>query len=343
MSKITVFGLDGAKQWFEVAGLGPREQVIVRRRLRRREVLAWFAKQVRTLVALEPFPGSHFWGRELQALGFTVKMIPATQTKAYRRGHHKNDPRDAVAIGRAALSSQVSSVRVKSEEQLQVQALYRQRELLLKTRIALGNQMRMQLLEFGVALKEGDRALLEGVRVALDDAGLPGLFRDEVLADSYARFVELDQRITAIERLIARELKRNEVGRALLAVPGIGPLTAGYLLGVLGGASYADSPRGLAARLGLVPRQHSSGDVIRLGRITKAGDRAARSLFIHGARAVLHHAKDSPLADWGHDVARRRGFNKAVVAVANKLARHAWAIMHRMERLGDDALPGAAT
>lgn len=335
MSKVSVFGLDLAKDVFDVAGLTTREKLVTKRRLRRKDLFAWFAKQERTIVAMETCPGSHYCARELAALGFEVRMIPASETAQYRQGRHKNDARDAIAIARAALSEQVRPVQVKSEEQLQVQALYRQRELLLKQRIAIGNQMRMQLLEFGVALKKNDAALLAGVREALEDPHLPQLFRDEVLARSYRHFQELAGQVAQLERVINREVRRDELGRVLLEEPGIGPMTAGYLIGVMGGHSCARNGRGFSAKIGLVPRQNSSGGKDKLGSITRVGDRTMRALFIQGARSLLSRAKDSALADWGREVARRRGYYKAVVAVANKLARHAWAIMYRHAQGGE--------
>jgi transposase len=330
VKKVNVFGLDLAKNVFEVVGLGRREEVVVKTRLRRAQVLPWFAKQQRALVAREPCPGAHYWARELQEQGFEVKMIPSQETKRYRSGAHKNDLRDAIAIGRAALSAQVKAVPIKSEEALQIQALYRRREWLLKSRIALSNQMRMQLLEFGVALPKSDKALLAGVREALDDERLPAWFREEVLASGYEEVQQLQAKVDRLTKLIERTVRVHPIGQALLDVAGVGPLTAGYILGVMGGPGCANSARGFAARVGLVPSQNRSGDRNQLGRITKMGDRTMRRLFVQGAHSVLSvRRSDHRLRQWGDEVRSRRGYQKAVVAVANKLARYSWAVMNR--------------
>ena len=330
MSKIKVFGLDLAKNVFEVAGLGVHEKLVSKRRLRRAQLLDWFAKQERALVTMEACPGAHYWARELQALGFEVKLIAPQETKRFRSGAHKSDARDAIAIGCAGLSAQVRGLAIKSEEALQMQALYRHRELLLKTRIAICNQMRAQLLEFGIALAKSNKALLTGVQEALDDERLPAWFRQEVLASSLEEAKHLDAKVERLEKQIARTVKQHPVGQALLDIKGVGPLTAGYAVGVMGGPASATSARGFAARVGLVPVQDGSGDDHRLKGVTKTGDRTLRRLFVQGAHALMSRGKsEHPLKQWGEEVARRRGYQKAVVAVANKLARHSWAVMNR--------------
>lgn len=330
MSKINVFGLDLAKNVFEVAGLGVHEKLVSKRRLRRAQLLNWFAKQERALVTMEACPGAHYWARELQVLGFEVKLIAPQETQRFRSGAHKSDARDAIAIGCAGLSAQVRGLAIKSEEALQMQALYRHRELLLKTRIAICNQMRAQLLEFGIALAKSNKALLTGAQEALDDERLPAWFRQEVLASSLEDAKRLEAKVMRLEKQIARTVKQHPVGQALLDLQGVGPLTAGYAVGVMGGPACATSGRGFAARVGLVPVQDSSGDGHRLKGITKTGDRTLRRLFVQGAHALMHAGKsEHPLKQWGEEVAQRRGYQKAVVAVANKLARHSWAVMNR--------------
>lgn len=330
MSKIKVFGLDLAKNVFEVAGLGVHEKLVSKRRLRRAQLLDWFAKQERALVTMEACPGAHYWARELQALGFEVKLIAPQETKRFRSGAHKSDARDAIAIGCAGLSAQVRGLAIKSEEALQMQALYRHRELLLKTRIAICNQMRAQLLEFGIALAKSNKALLTGAQEALDDERLPAWFRQEVLASSLEDAKRLEAKVERLEKQITRTVKQHPVGQALLDIKGVGPLTAGYAVGVMGGPASATSARGFAARVGLVPVQDGSGDDHRLKGVTKTGDRTLRRLFVQGAHALMSRGKsEHRLKQWGEEVAQRRGYQKAVVAVANKLARHSWAVMNR--------------
>lgn len=330
MSKVKVFGLDLAKNVFEVAGLGIHEKLVVKKRLRRAQLLDWFARQERALVTMEACPGAHYWARELQALEFKVKLIAPQETKRFRSGAHKSDARDAIAIGCAGLSAQVRGLAIKSDEALQMQALYRHRELAIKARIAFCNQMRAQLLEYGVALPKNNKALLSGVQEALEDARLPAWFRQEVLASSLEEVRRLQEKVNRLEKLIERMVRQHPVGQALLDVKGVGPLTAGYAVGVMGGPACATSARGFAARIGLVPSQHASGDHHYLGKITKAGDKTLRRLFVQGAHTVLNLSKsEHPLKQWGEEVRRRRGYQKAVVAVANKLARYSWAVMNR--------------
>lgn len=331
MREITVFGLDVAKNVFEVASLGRRDQLVSRKTLARAKLLDWFARQPRVLVSLEACGGSHYWARELRALGFPVKMIAATETSKYRTGHQKNDARDAVAIARAALSEQVRPVGEKSEDQLQLQALFRLRERLMKQRIATGNYLRACLLEFGIALAKSDRALREGVRAALDDERLPVQLRETILRPELEAHGALDERIKDLDRVLTRQAKADPMGRALLDLQGIGPLTASYLSGVRGGARECRRGRDLSAQAGVVPCQSSTGGRTRLGRMTKRGDKTLRTLLMHGARSILSNPNTKgPLAQWGREIAARRGFNIAVGAVANKLARHAWAEMNRV-------------
>ena len=329
MREVTVFGLDVAKNVFEVVGLGRREQVVVSRRLRRKQLLDWFDRQPRVVVGLEACPGSHYWAKSLREMGFPVKMIAAQHAKALRPGHQKNDARDAVAIARATRSDQVPGVAVKSEDQLQMQALFRFREQRMKHWIALGNQVRMQLLEFGVALPKSDKALRNGVEEALESGQLPEMFATH-LRHVMEEWRRVKQDIAGLDRELKRLARANDLCVRLMEEPGIGALTAIYAVGVIGGPQHCKNGRQFAARAGLVPRQSNSGDRTQLGSITKAGDGTFRTLVVHGSRSVLTtYRGDSPLAAWGREVAARRGFNKACVAVANRMARQMWAIMNR--------------
>lgn len=329
MREVTVFGLDVAKNVFEVAGLGRREQIVQTKRLRRHQLLDWFARQPRVEVGLEACPGSHYWARCLEEMGFPVKMVAAQHAKALRPGHQKNDARDAVAIARATLSDQVWAVAVKSEDQLQMQALFRFREQRMKHWIALGNQVRAQLLEFGVALPKSDKALRAGVEETLESGRLPEMFARH-LRHVMEEHQRVAQDIAGLDRELKRLARANDLCVRLMEEPGVGALTAIYAVGVIGGPQHCKNGRQFAARIGLVPKQSNSGDRVQLGSITKAGDGTFRTLLVHGARSVLTtYRGDSPLAGWGREVAARRGFNKACVGVANRMARHMWAIMNR--------------
>lgn len=329
MAKVRTYGLDLAKNVFQVAGLGEREQMLVSRRLRRAQLLDWFVQQPRCLVSLEACPGAHYFARRLEEFGFPVKIIAPQDVKPYCSGHQKNDARDATAIARAGLSEQVRPVNRKSQDQLALQALFNGRRLDLKHRVAVDNQIRMTLLDQGIAIGKSEAALRDAVLAALEDEALPGMLR-ETLADRWEERNRLARQEASYERRIKKLAKQMKTARQLMELPGVGPMIAAYVVGVMGGPNGARSGREFSARAGLVPRQSSSGDRRHLGGITKAGDKALRALLVQGAQSVLDKYKgDAPIAAWGREVAERRGRQKAVVAVANKMGRHIWAEMNR--------------
>jgi transposase len=331
MSKLTTIGLDLAKNVFHVVGCDSRGQQVLRKRLRRAQVLGYFSQLPPCRVGMEACAGSHYWGREIQALGHEVRLIPAQHVKPLVRGN-KNDYNDALAIAEALGRPGLRFVGLKSAAQQDIQALHRLRSRCVAERTALCNQLRGLLAEYGIVLPRGVASLRRGIPELLEDAdnGLSALFR-RLLAERYRQLQELEGHLATYTRELAHHSTANEACQRLQTIPGYGPVLASVFHGAVGdGAAYRRG-RDVAASLGLVPRQHSSGGKARLLGISKRGDRYLRSLLVHGARSVVSRAagKHDPLNLWITRLRERRGFNRAVVALANKLARIGWAVLAR--------------
>ena len=341
--KITRIGLDIAKDVFVVHGVDRSDRAVLGKRLSRGKLRGFFARLEPCLVAMESCGGAHHWAREFEALGHEVKLIAPQFVSPYRRGG-KNDDNDARAICEAAGRPDMRFVPVKSLEQQSVLMLHRARELLVGERTALANQIRGLLAEFGIVVRQGMSALRRALPEVLEEAdnGLPAMAR-EVVAELDERLRDLDARVSQYDRRLALLAKEMPAATRLMEVPGIGPLTATALVASIGDARAFSSGRQLAAWLGLVPKQYSSGGTTRLGRITRRGDRYLRTLLVHGARAqVCHAAKRSDArSQWIQDVRARRGFNKATVALAARNARIVWALLAREQHF-QTPLPQAA-
>jgi len=331
--KITRIGLDLAKNVFEVHGVDKRDQAVLRKRLTRAKLRSFFAQLPPCLVAMEACGSAHFWARELRALGHEVRLIDARFVIPYRKGG-KNDGNDAEAICEAAGRPSMRFVPVKSCEQQAVLTMHRARSLLVGERTALCNHVRGLLAEFGIVAAQGRATLRRELPSVLEDAenALPDLAR-EVFAELYERLADLDQRVAEYDRRVAALAKSTPVAQRLMLVPGIGPLTATAILATVGHGRDFHNGRQFAAWLGLTPRQHSSAGKTRLGRITKRGDRYLRTLLVHGARSALIRSRSCEHGHlrWANAVRERRGFNKAVVALAAKHARIVWAMLARDE------------
>lgn len=328
---IKVIGLDLAKSVFQVHGLDVSGRAVLTRRLRRHQVLGVLARIPPCLVGMEACGGAQHWARALTAQGHRVKLMNPRYVKAYVRTN-KSDRADAAAIAEAAGREAVPAVPVKALWQQDLQSVHRVRSQLVQSRVALGNQVRGLLAECGIVLPKGVGALRRALPAILEDAenGLSGLMR-RLLAESHERLVELQGRIEGYNQLLAEFARERPECKALMTVPGIGVLGASALLAFAGnGAGFANA-RELAAALGVVPRHSGTGGLTRPGAISKRGDAYLRTLLVHGARAVLRTApgKDNRLARWALAVQARRGPNIATVALANKLARIAWAILRR--------------
>jgi len=304
---------------------------VVQRQLKRAQLLAYFAQLPACRVGMESCGGAHHWARELTALGHEAKLMAPQFVAPYRKGG-KNDGNDAQAICEALGRPTMHFVAVKSVEQQAVLVVHRARELLVRQRTALVNQTRGLLAEFGIVVTVGVAALRRRLPEVLEDAdnALPGLVR-EVLGELQERLLDIEARIGHYDRRIAALAKEMEAARRLMAVEGIGPLTATALVASVGEARVFANARQFAAWLGLVPRQFSSGGKTRLGRITKRGDVYLRTLLIHGARALMRHleGREDAKSRWVIALRERRGFHKATVALAAKHARIVWALLAR--------------
>lgn len=328
---LTRVGMDLAKHVFQVHGVDRHEAVQVKRTLSRGQVRSYFAQQAPCLIGMEACASAHYWARELGRLGHTVKLIPPQFVKPYVKSQ-KNDANDAEAICEAVGRPNMRFVTVKSIAQQDVQALHRIRSELVRQRTAKANQIRGLLSEYGIVVPVGIGTLRRPIPEIQENAenGLSGLFR-RVLGGLRHDLETFDARVAELDAEIAQVAMSDETAQRLQSIPGIGPMTATALVAAVGDARQFARGRDLAASLGLTPGQHSSGGKARLLGITKRGDGYLRTLLVHGARAVLKVAgrKDDPRSRWVMSVAHRRHKNVAAVALANKMARIAWALLTR--------------
>jgi transposase len=329
MSEITTIGLDLAKHVFQVHGIDPEGTTVLRRRLRRNQVLAFFSRLPRCVVGLEACATAHYWARELAALGHEVRLMPAQYVKAYIK-RNKNDAADAEAICEAVGRPTMRFVRVKTAEQQATALLHRGREQLVRQRTMLVNALRAHLAEFGIVAAQGLRNVGELIAIVRDDGDtrLPDMARQvlQVLAN---QIEQIETAITALERQLLAWHKTNAVSQRLASIPGIGPIIATAIATTVADPNVFRSGREFAAWLGLVPRQNSTGGKIRLGGITKRGNRYLRRLLINGASANLLRSKATKADPWVIGLRRRRPPLVVAVALANKTARIAWAVMLR--------------
>lgn len=327
--KVTTIGLDIAKQVFQVHGVDERGKIVLQKRLKRGEMAEFFANLPVCLIGMEACGTAHYWGRQLQSFGHTVKLIAPRFVKPYLN-REKNDANDAAAICEAVGRPSMRFVPLKSAEQQALLVLHRTRAGLVRARTGASNRVRGLLLEFGVTLPVGRRAVTARLPGILEDAenGLPPVAR-EGLAVLGEHLKDLEQRIAQIEQAITLWHRSQEASVRLAAIPGIGLFSATALVASAGEATVFKNGRQFAAWLGLVPKQHSSGHHVRLSGISKRGDRYLRTLLIQGGHAVLRH-RTSGADAWLDQLVARRHQNVAAVAVANKNARLAWALLaHR--------------
>ena len=330
---ITTMGFDIAKNVFQLHGVDANGKTVLRKQLKRNQVLAFFAKLLPCLIGLEACSGAHYWARELIKLGHDARLISPQFVKPYVKGN-KNDANDAEAICEAVGRSNMRFVPIKSIEQQDLQMLHRVRSGLVKERTALANRIRGLLSEYGIIVALGIVKLRQQLPDILEDAenGLTMAAR-QIFADLQEQLIESNKQVAAYGEKIQSVHRASEVSQRLSDVPGIGPITATALLAALGDGKAFGSARQVAAWLGLVPRQDSSGGKPRLLGISKRGDVYLRTLLIHGARAVVKAAakKDDGQSRWINDLVKRRNANIAAVAVANKNARIVWALLTKSE------------
>ncbi len=326
---IKVLGIDLAKNSFQLHGVDKNSQVVLKKKLSRKQLPAFIANLPPCLIGIEACGGSHYWVRTLTALGHKVKIIAPQFVKPYVKSN-KNDAVDAEAICEAVQRPNMRFVPSKSIDQQDIQCLHRIRSLLVSRRTAQANQIRGLLLEYGITIPKGVSHVRKNIPDILEDAQntLTPFFREQ-LQELFEEMVHFDERINSTEKKLKLICVQSEACQRLLSIPGVGPLTATALIAAIGDISVFNNGRELAAWLGLVPRQHSTGGRPTLLGISKRGDCYLRTLLIHGGRSVVRVAsryKDKRNL-WIETLKQRRGENITAVAVANKNARIVWALL----------------
>jgi transposase len=327
--KITTIGIDLAKSVFQVHGVDARGKTALRKQLKRKDMLSFFANLQSCLIGMEACGSAHYWARKLTVLGHTVRLMAPQFVKPYVKTN-KSDRNDAEAICEAVARPNMRFVPVKTDEQQAVLALHRARQGFVKARTAQGNQIRGLLAEFGIVIPKGIGHVAKCLPEILEDGenGLPGMMRElllrlgESLKETSKQAGELEQKIKLWHR-------DNEQSCKLEAIAGIGPITASAFVATVGDAKSFKNARQVPAWLGMVPRHDGTGGNVRTGKISKRGDVYLRTLLIHGARATIRHVerKPGPVDGWLRNLLARRHKNIATVALAAKNARIAWALL----------------
>jgi transposase len=325
MEAITTIGLDIAKSVFQVHGVDANGHLVIRRQLKRRHVLAFFQKLPPCLIGIEACATSHYWSRQLQALGHRVRLMPPAYVKPYVK-RQKNDAADAEAICEAVTRANMRFVETKTAEQQSCLTLHRTRHLFIRQQTSVINAIRAHLAEFGIVAPVGRNGIEELLHVVADpnDQRVPEITRACVAALG-AQLHRLREQILAFDRMIMAWHRSSATSKRLDEIPGVGPALATALVASIADPKAFRSGRDFSAWIGLVPKQHSSGGKEKLGSISKQGDRYLRSLFTTGALAVIRYAKI-------YGTKQRRPTKVAAIALANKIARMAWAMMTKGER-----------
>lgn len=340
MNNTTLLGIDIAKNVFQLHGVDALGNTTLTKRLSRKKFAEFMVNFPKTQVVMECCGTSHYWGRVFTEQGHDVKLISAQHVRPYVTGN-KNDRNDAAAIVEAAKRVNAKFVPIKTVGQQELQALLRIRQGFVKERLRLSNQIRGLALEFGVFIPKGFLTLKKQLPSYLgDESHELGIMIKEELKQLLDQFETISEKIKAYDRKVSQITTSHAIGQKLLALPGVSPLSALALI-ALGDVQHLKNGRGLAALLGLVPKQHSSGNQQRLLGISKRGNGYIRELLIHGARAVLSHIGDKtdPKSLWLKSLMARRGTNRAAVALANKHARIIWHILAH----GDEYKPELLT
>jgi transposase len=330
MKEVTTIGLDLAKNVFQVHGIDPAGAVVVRRALRRSQVRAWFAKLPGCLVGMEACATAHYWGRELRQLGHEVRLIPPAYAKAYVR-RNKNDAADAAAICEAVSRPAMRFVTIKTEQQQALAGIHRVRDLLIKQRTMLKNQLRGLMAEFGVVAAQGRRGLNELVAILsdTDDQRIPSPLREGLVA-VIETLRGLERKLEGVDRQIVAAGRADATYRHLVTAPGYGPILSSAMAALVIDPGAFQRSSDFAASLGLVPRQDGTGGKVRLGPISKRGNGYLRRLLVNGATSLIkcQHVRRDP---WIAQLLAAKPRKVVAVALANKLARIGWALMTRQE------------
>jgi transposase len=333
-SEISAIGIDIGKNSFHIVGQNQRGAIVLRQKWSRRQVQARFANMPACLIGMEACVGAHHLSRKLQALGHDARLMPAKYVRPYSKGQ-KNDFRDAEAITEAVQRPTMRFVATKSADQLDLQALHRVRERLVGQRTGIINQIRAFLLERGIAVRQGLRFLraeLPAILATRSDVLSPRMLR--VIEDLAGDWRRLDERIDVLSNEIETVAKQDQDCARLMSVPGIGPIIASAMVAAIGTGDAFAKGRDFGAWLGLVPKQISTGDRTILGSISKRGNRYLRSLFVQAAWVVLvrvgpKHWDRYGLKSWIEAAKKRLHHNVLAIALANKLARIAWAVLNK--------------
>ena len=322
--KYTVFGMDIAKQVIQLHTVNPETGEVQRHKLRRNQVLEFFAQRQAALIAIEACGGAHWWARKLVEQGHEVRLLHPKSVRPFVL-RNKTDAADARAIWTAVQQPEAHEVAIKTEVQQSVLALHRLRAQLMKFRIMQTNAVRGLLYEFGVVVPQGHPALLKALpdTLAALDTQLPAMLLDS-LREQWARVQQMQVEIDVIERRLTAVLRETPQCQSIAAIPGVGLLTATAAVATMGQASTFKSGREFAAWAGLVPKQRGTGGHVRQMGLSKQGDVYLRTLLMHGARSIVIRHRDVP---WVAALLARRPYNVAVAAVANKLARTIWAVL----------------
>jgi transposase len=327
VEQIIRIGLDTSKNFFQLHGVNAAEQVVLRRKMRRGEVLKVFGKLGPTVIGIEACGGAHHWARELEKLGHEVKLLPAQRVKPYV-GRNKNDAADAQGLCEAMSRPQMTYVPVKTPEQQASLMLLGVREQLVRRRTQLSNAIRGHAAEFGLVVGRGLDKIETLLRRIAADATVPVLAR-ELFALQGREYAQLEGQLREVERKLMAWHRDNETSRNLAETPGVGPISASMVVMKVPDPTRFRSGRQFAAWLGLTPKDHSTANKVRLGVITRAGDEALRSVLVAGATAVIKQArrgKGAPSA-WLESLLKRKPPKLAAVALANKNARIIWKLM----------------
>ena len=328
MKNIKVLGIDLAKNVFQLHGANAKGKCVLRKRLTRQKLTEYLSTLPECVIGIEACTGAHYWARTFKSMCHTVKIMPPQFVKPYVKSN-KTDRNDAEGICEAVTRPGMRFVPIKNLEQQDVLLLHRARELAVKQRTAQANQIRGLLSEYGVIIPKGISHISKLPIILEENAEKLTPMARNIFNELYEQFKHFDIQVACYEKKICHSAKHNPLCREVMKIEGVGPLTASATVATIGDATVFKNGREVSAWLGLVPKQHSSGNKIRLGGITKRGDRYVRKLLIHGARAevnVCDNKKDKKSL-WLTDKKKRCGFNKATVALANKNARMIWAIM----------------
>ncbi len=331
MTDHSLVSIDLAKTVFQVCQFTDSNKILSNKKVSRKKLSQEIAQLSPTTVVMEACYSAHYWGRNFEQYGHTVRLVPAQHVKPFVRGN-KNDANDAVAIGEASLRPNMKFVRVKTLEQQDIQSLHRIRERFVSHRTRISNQTRGLLSEYGLVARQGFKALKVLIQEALESETLSALFKEE-LASIYEEIMDLAERLKRVNNKLKAMAQQYPLCRLLMTIPGIGFVNATAIYAAIGDGKQFKTARDFAVWMGLTPQQYASGTKSFTGKITKRGNRYLRKQLVHGARALMNRTKGKKdkLSVWVNDIKERRGVHKACVALAHKLARIIWAILSKGE------------